>query len=42
MREVRVDGEGLTDAQLLHDDETQTIHGAVRLIYTRALLVKQP
>jgi hypothetical protein len=32
MREVRVDGEGLTDAQLLHDDEAQTVHGAVRLI----------
>src|SRR5260221_5530217 len=32
MREVRVDREGLTAAQLLHDDEVQTVHGAVRLI----------
>ena len=32
MREVRVHGEGLTDGQLLHDDEAQTVHSAVRLI----------
>lgn len=32
MREVRVDGEGLTDAQLLHDDEAQTVHRAIGLI----------
>jgi hypothetical protein len=32
MREVRVDGEGLTDPQLLHYDEAQTVDGAVGLI----------
>ena len=32
MCEVRVHREGLTDAQLLHDDEAQTVDGAVRLI----------
>jgi hypothetical protein len=30
--EVRVDGESFTDAELLPDDEAQTVHGAVRLI----------
>ena len=32
MREVRIDGEGFTDAQLLHDDEAQTVDGTVGLI----------
>ena len=32
MREVRIHCEGLTDAELLHDDEAQTVDGAVGLI----------
>jgi hypothetical protein len=32
MREIRIDGEGLTDAELLHDDEAQTVDSAVGLI----------
>ncbi len=40
MREVRVDGEGLTDVQLLHDDEAQTVHGAVRLILVALEIVE--
>ena len=32
MREVRIHGEGLTDTQLLHDAEAQTVAGAVGLI----------
>jgi len=32
MREVGVDRQGLADPELLHHDETQTIHQAVRLI----------
>ena len=32
MHEVRVHSQGFADAQLLHDDETEAVHGAVRLI----------
>ena len=32
MREVRIHSKGFTDAQLLHDDEAQTVDGAVGLI----------
>jgi hypothetical protein len=32
MREVRIHGEGFTDAQLLHNDKAQTVDGAVGLI----------
>ena len=41
MREVRIDGEGFTDAQLLHDDEAQTVDGAVGLILVSLEVVER-
>jgi hypothetical protein len=32
MREVRIDSQRFADPELLHDDETQTVDQAVRLI----------
>ena len=40
MGEVRVNGEGFADTELLHDDEAQTVHGAVRLILVSLEVLK--
>jgi len=40
MREIRIHGEGLTDAELLHDDEAQTVDGAVGLILVSLEIVE--